>query len=93
MMDGATDKFRADLKSQAPEIKRKAQEMGVKTEGTVTGAGVESLFSDEAVVLVTVDTKVTVTSNRVGVVSLQRVRVTVENADGAYKASKLEFVN
>lgn len=93
MMDGATDEFRADLKSQAPQIKRKAQELGVKTEGTVTGAGVESLFSDEAVVLVTVDTKVTVTTNRVGVVSLQRVRVTVENADGAYKASKLEFVN
>ncbi|MBX8690559.1 serine/threonine-protein kinase [Mycobacterium sp. 20091114027_K0903767] len=93
MMDGATDEFRADLKSQAPEIKRKAQELGVKTEGTVTGAGVESLFSEEAVVLVTVDTKVTVTTNRVGVVSLQRVRVTVERVDGAYKASKLEFVN
>lgn len=93
IMDGATDEFRADLKSQAPQIKRKAQELGVKTDGTVTGAGVESLFSDEAVVLVTVDTKVTVTSNRVGVVSLQRVRVTVEHVDGAYKASKLEFVN
>lgn len=93
IMDGATDEFRADLKSQAPQIKRKAQELGVKTEGTVTGAGIESLFSAEAVVLVTVDTKVTVTSNRVGVVSLQRVRVTVEHADGAYKASKLEFVN
>ncbi|MFV8054142.1 protein kinase domain-containing protein [Mycobacterium sp. 48b] len=93
IMDGATDEFRADLKSQAPQIKRKAQELGVKTEGTVTGAGVESLFSDEAVVLVTVDTKVTVTSNRVGVVSLQRVRVTVDHVDGAYKASKLEFVN
>ncbi|MUL81789.1 MULTISPECIES: serine/threonine-protein kinase [unclassified Mycolicibacterium] len=93
IMDGATDEFRADLKSQAPQIKRKAQELGVKTDGTITGAGVESLFSDEAVVLVTVDTKVTVTSNRVGVVSLQRVRVTVEHVDGAYKASKLEFVN
>lgn len=93
IMDGATDEFRASLKDQAPQIKRKAQEMGVETEGTVTGAGVEALFSDEAVVLVTVDTKVTVTTNRVGVVSLQRVRVTVEHVDGSYKASKLEFVN
>lgn len=93
MMEGATDEFRADLQSQAAEIKRKAQALGVKTDGTVTGAGVESLFSDEAVVLVTVDTKVTVTTNRVGVVSLQRVRVTVEHVDDAYKASKLEFVN
>ncbi|CRZ16370.1 serine/threonine-protein kinase [Mycolicibacterium neworleansense] len=93
IMDGATDEFRADLQNQAPQIKRKAQELGVKTDGTVTGAGVESLFSDEAVVLVTVDTKVTVTTNRVGVVSLQRVRVTVEHVDGSYKASKLEFVN
>lgn len=93
IMDGATDEFRADLRSQAPAIKRKARELGVKTDGTITGAGVESLFSDEAVVLVTVDTKVTVTSNRVGVVSLQRMRVTVEHVDGGYKASKLEFVN
>jgi serine/threonine protein kinase, bacterial len=93
IMDGATDEFRANLRDQAPEIKRKAQEMGVKTDGTITGAGVESLFSDEAVVLVCVDTKVTVTTNRVGVVSLQRVRVTVEHVDGSYKASKLEFVN
>ncbi|MGW4099971.1 serine/threonine-protein kinase [Mycobacterium sp. NPDC004974] len=93
IMAGATDEFRANLKDQAPQIKRKAQELGVKTDGTVTGAGVELLFSDEAVVLVTVDTKVTVTSNRVGVVSLQRVRVTVEHVDGSYKASKLEFVN
>ncbi|MFV8228388.1 protein kinase domain-containing protein [Mycolicibacterium fortuitum] len=93
IMDGATDEFRADLQNQAPQIKKKAKDLGVKTDGTVTGAGVESLFSDEAVVLVTVDTKVTVTSNRVGVVSLQRVRVTVEHVDGSYKASKLEFVN
>lgn len=93
IMDGATDKFRADLQNQAPQIKKKAKDLGVKTDGTVTGAGVESLFSDEAVVLVTVDTKVTVTTNRVGVVSLQRVRVTVEHVDGSYKASKLEFVN
>ncbi|MCV7066592.1 hypothetical protein H7H51_14330 [Mycolicibacterium farcinogenes] len=93
VMEGATDEFRADLKNQAPNIKRKARELGVKTDGTVTGAGIEALFSDEAVVLVTVDTKVTVTSNRVGVVSLQRVRVTVEHVDGGYKASKLEFVN
>ncbi|OBG80567.1 protein kinase [Mycobacterium sp. NS-7484] len=93
IMDGATDKFRADLQNQAPEIKRKARELGVHTEGTVTGAGVESVFSDEAVVLVAVDTKVTVTSNPVGVVSLQRTRVTVQHVDGSYKASKLEFVN
>lgn len=93
VMEGATDEFRADLQNQAPNIKRKARELGVKTDGTVTGAGIEALFSDEAVVLVTVDTKVTVTSNRVGVVSLQRVRVTVEHVDGGYKASKLEFVN
>ncbi|MEV0668704.1 serine/threonine-protein kinase [Mycobacterium sp. NPDC050441] len=93
IMDGATDEFRADLQNQASQIKQKAKDLGVKTDGTVTGAGVESLFSEEAVVLVTVDTKVTVTSNRVGVVSLQRVRVTVEHVDGSYKASKLEFVN
>ncbi|WP_166908905.1 serine/threonine-protein kinase [Mycobacterium sp. DL440] len=93
IMDGATDEFRADLQNQAPQIKQKAKDLGVKTDGTITGAGVESLFSDEAVVLVTVDTKVTVTTNRVGVVSLQRVRVTVEHVDGSYKASKLEFVN
>ncbi|MGV0811386.1 serine/threonine-protein kinase [Mycolicibacterium boenickei] len=93
IMDGATEEFRADLRSQASQIKRKAQELGVKTDGTVTGVGVESLFADEAVVLVTVDTKVTVATNRVGVVSLQRVRVTVEHVDGEYKASKLEFVN
>ncbi|MGA5546158.1 serine/threonine-protein kinase [Mycobacterium sp. NPDC051198] len=93
IMDGATDEFRADLQNQAPQIKKKATDLGVKTDGTVTGAGIESLFSDEAVVLVTVDTKVTVTVNRVGVVSLQRVRVTVEHVDGSYKASKLEFVN
>ncbi|OBF46121.1 protein kinase [Mycolicibacterium peregrinum] len=93
IMDGATDEFRADLQNQAPQIKKKATDLGVKTDGTVTGAGVESLFSNEAVVLVTVDTKVTVTVNRVGVVSLQRVRVTVEHVDGSYKASKLEFVN
>ncbi|WP_454788319.1 serine/threonine-protein kinase [Mycolicibacterium lutetiense] len=93
IMDGATDEFRADLQNQASQIKQKAKDLGVKTDGTITGAGVESLFSDEAVVLVTVDTKVTVTTNRVGVVSLQRVRVTVEHVDGSYKASKLEFVN
>lgn len=93
IMAAATDEFRADLQSQAAQIKRKTQELGVETEGTVTGAGVESLFSDEAVVLVTVDTKVTVTSNRVGEISLQRVRVTVEQVDGDYRASKLEFVN
>ncbi|WKG04416.1 serine/threonine-protein kinase [Mycolicibacterium sp. HK-90] len=93
IMDGATDEFRADLSNQAPNIKRKARELGVQTDGTVTGAGIEALFSDEAVVLVTVDTKVTVTANRVGVVSLQRVRVTIEHVDGGYKASKLEFVN
>ncbi|BBX27713.1 serine/threonine-protein kinase [Mycolicibacterium alvei] len=93
IMDGATDEFRADLQNQAPQIKKKATDLGVMTDGTVTGAGIESLFSDEAVVLVTVDTKVTVTTNRVGVVSLQRVRVTVAHVDGSYKASKLEFVN
>ncbi|MBU9762925.1 protein kinase [Mycobacterium sp. TNTM28] len=93
IMDAATDEFRADLENQADQIKRKARELGVKTDGTVTGAGLEKLFSDEAVVLVAVDTKVTVTTNRVGVVSLQRVRVTVEHVDGSYKVSKLEFVN
>ena len=93
IMDAATDEFRANLQEQAAEIKRKAREFGVETEGTVTGAGVEAVFSDEAIVLVTVDTNVTITTNRVGAVSLQRVRVTIEHVDGSYKASRLEFVN
>ncbi|MBP2454385.1 serine/threonine-protein kinase [Mycolicibacterium lutetiense] len=93
IMDGATDEFRADLQNQASQIKQKTKDLGVMTDGTITGAGIESLFSEKAVVLVTVDTKVTVTTNRVGVVSMQRARVTVEHVDGSYKASKLEFVN
>ena len=93
IMDGATDEFRADLQNQASQIKQKTKDLGVMTDGTITGAGIESLFSEKAVVLVPVDTKVTVTTNRVGVVSMQRARVTVEHVDGSYKASKLEFVN
>ncbi|AKS30660.1 serine/threonine-protein kinase [Mycolicibacterium goodii] len=93
VLDGATGEFRDGLQRGAAKMKKDTADEGKHTEAVVTGAGVESFSSDEAVVLVTLTTKTTNNTRQPREDALQRLAVTVVDTGGDYKVSKLEFID
>ncbi|MGV0740768.1 serine/threonine-protein kinase [Mycolicibacterium sp. XJ870] len=93
LLDGSTGPLHDELQKDAAQLKQKAVADGTKADGTVTGAGIESFSSDEAVVLVSIDTRTTENTNAPRQDAVQRLAVTVVSVGDGYKASKLEFVD
>lgn len=92
ILDASTGSFRDDFAQRATGFADAARKAQSKSVGTVAAAGLESVDGDVGRVLVALTV---MTSNR-GVPERQprawRVRVTVVNADDAYKVSGVEFI-
>lgn len=93
VLDGATGEFRDGLVRGAAKMKKDTADEGKHTEAEVTGAGIESFTSDEALVLVSLTSKTTYNTHEPRQDALQRLAVTVVDTGGTYKVSKLEFVD
>lgn len=92
VLDSATGAFRVDFASRSGafvDVVKKAQST---SSGTVTEAGIESMTTDEARVLVAVS----VTTTEPGAPALPprywRMRLTVNKIDGGAKIAKVDFV-
>ena len=92
ILDASTGSFRDDFAQRASGFADAARTAQSKSVGTVAEAGLESVDGDAGRVLVALTV---MTSNR-GVPERQprawRMRVTVVNADDAYKVSSVEFI-
>lgn len=92
ILDASTGSFRDDFAQRASGFADAARTAQSKSVGTVAEAGLESVDGDAGRVLVALTV---MTSNR-GVPERQprawRMRVTVVNADDAYKVSGVEFI-
>lgn len=92
ILDASTGSFRDDFAQRATGFADAARQAQSTSVGTVAEAGLESVDGDVGRVLVALTV---MTSNR-GVPERQprawRMRVTVTNADDAYKVSSVEFI-
>lgn len=93
VLDGATGEFRDGLSTGADKMRQGTVAEGKQTEATVTGAGVESFSTDEAVVLVSLTTKTTYSTNEPRRDAVQRLQITVVRSGDGYKTSAVEFVD
>lgn len=93
VIDATTGEFQDRLRSGSAKMKQGTVDEGKETEADVTGAGVESFTSDEAVVLVSVTTKTTYNTNAPREDAVQRLAITMVKVGDEYKASKMEFVD
>jgi Mce-associated membrane protein len=91
IIDNSTGVFRDDFTRRSDQFIQVAQASKAVAKGTVTAAAVESMKTDEAVVLVVGSEEVT---NSVGNQQPRtfRFRVTVTRDSGELKVSKLELV-
>jgi Mce-associated membrane protein len=91
IIDNSTGSFRDDFNARSDQFIKVAQASKAIAKGTVTAAAVESIKTDEAVVLVVGSEKIT---NAAGNQQPRafRFRVTVTRDGGQLKVSKLELV-
>jgi Mce-associated membrane protein len=91
IIDNSTGSFRDDFVARSDQFIKVAQASKAVAKGTVTAAAVESMKTDEAVVLVVGSEQIT---NAVGNQQPRsfRFRVTVTRDGGPLKVSKLELV-
>ncbi|TQF68738.1 hypothetical protein FK531_13120 [Rhodococcus spelaei] len=92
VLDGATGQFHDDFEQSADSYISVVKQAQVSAVAERVDAGIESEGDGTATVLVQVTSKVT---NRTGPEAqprISRLRVTVDEVDGGYKVSKMEFV-
>lgn len=92
ILDNSTGEFREDFEAQSKDFVKLAQDAKVVTEANVTGAAVDSMSDDKAVVLVAVNTKVTNTTGANQQPRPWRVAVDMVREGDQIKLSKVEFV-
>lgn len=92
ILDNSTGEFREDFEAQSKDFVKLAQDAKVVTEANVTGAAVDSMSDDKAVVLVAVNTKVTNTTGANQQPRPWRVAVDMVREGDQMKLSKVEFV-
>ncbi|OBF33319.1 hypothetical protein [Mycolicibacterium conceptionense] len=92
ILDNSTGEFREDFEAQSKDFVKLAQDAKVVTEANVTGAAVDSMSDDKAVVLVAVNTKVTNTTGANKQPRPWRVAVDLVREGDQIKLSKVEFV-
>ncbi|MBW0015728.1 hypothetical protein [Mycobacterium sp.] len=93
VIESSTGQFKDDFQKGAGDFMATVIQSKAVTEGTVTGAALESITGDSAVVLVSATSRVTNSPPGDDVPPLVwRLRVTVANVDGQYKMSKVEYV-
>lgn len=91
ILDSSTGKFHDDFQSRSQPFVDVVKQAQSKSEGTITGAGLESLAGDSAQVLVAVAVKTT----SAGIQSdtkAWRMRIDVQEVDDSAKVSNVEFV-
>jgi Mce-associated membrane protein len=91
IIDNSTGSFRDDFVARSDQFIKVAQASKAVAKGTVTAAAVESMKTDEAVVLVVGSEQITNTVGNQQPRSF-RFRVTVTSDSGQLKVSKLELV-
>lgn len=92
ILDNSTGEFREDFESQSKDFVKLAQDSKVVTEANVTGAAVDTMTDDNAVVLVAVNTKVTNATGANKQPRPWRVAVDMVREGDQIKLSKVEFV-
>ncbi|GAA4486152.1 hypothetical protein GCM10023094_42040 [Rhodococcus olei] len=92
VLAGSTGEFRDDYGSNAASFVRVVQEAQVKTVGQRADAGIESWDGDHGTVLVEVASTVTNRTAAQPQARVWRLRMTMEDVDGGYKAAALEYL-
>jgi Mce-associated membrane protein len=88
----ATGSFYDDWKSRSGEFVHKVIDAKSVSTGTVAGAGLESLNSDRATVLVAVSVKTSLSGQPSAEPKRWRMRITVVKTNDGYKVSNVELV-
>jgi Mce-associated membrane protein len=91
VLDSSTGKFHDDFQSRSQPFVDVVKQAQSKSEGTITGAGLESLAGDSAQVLVAVAVKTTSAGNQLDT-KAWRMRIDVKKAGDSAKMSNVEFV-
>ena len=91
ILDFSTGKFHDDFQSRSQPFVDVVKQGQSKSEGTITGAGLESLAGDSAQVLVAVAVKTTSAGNQSDT-KAWRMRIDVQKAGDSTKMSNVEFV-
>ncbi|MFW0787019.1 hypothetical protein AAFP35_21185 [Gordonia sp. CPCC 206044] len=92
VLDQSTGAFYNDFKGRADDFASVIEQSKVTTKGKVTASAVESVVDDQAVVLVSASSDVTNAAGAQQEPRTWRLRVTVTDADGTMKISKVDFV-
>lgn len=92
ILDNSTGEFREDFEAQSKDFVKLAQDAKVVTEANVTGAAVDTMTDNDAVVLVAVNTQVTNTTGANKQPRPWRVAVNMVREGDQIKLSKVEFV-
>ncbi|MDT5145753.1 MAG: Mce-associated rane protein [Mycobacterium sp.] len=93
VIDSSTGTFRDDFQQRANDFITVVEQSKAVTEGTVNAAALESVQNNSAVVLVSATSRVTNSPpGKVEPPKIWRLRITVDDAGGQYKMSKVEYV-
>jgi len=92
VLDSSTGAFRDEFKTRAPEFAEAVRQAQSVSEGSIVGAGIESMQGSTARVLVATAVK----SSSAGAPPQEprhwRMRISVQAVDGSAKVSGVEFV-
>jgi Mce-associated membrane protein len=91
ILDSSTGKFHDDFQPRSQPFVDVVKQAQSKSEGTITGAGLESLAGDSAQVLVAVAVKTTSAGNQSDT-KAWRMRIDVQKVGDSAKMSNVEFV-
>ncbi len=92
VLDSATGEFKDDFQKRAEDFESVVKDSKAVTEGSVTMTALESMTKDSAVVLVLANERVTNIAGAKDQPRTFRFRVSVVQAGGDLKVSKVEFV-
>jgi len=93
VIDSSTGPFKDDFQQRANDLIAVASQSKAITEGTISGAAIESMDRNSAVVLVAATSRVTnYAPGRDDPPRIWRLKVTIADVGGQYKMSKVEYV-
>lgn len=92
VLDHSTGAFRTDFQTRSEDFTKVVEQSAVATKGEITGAAVESMTDESAVVLVSAVSRVTNAAGAQQEPRVWRLSVTVTREGSDLKMSKVEFV-
>lgn len=92
VLDQSTGAFFEDFNGRSEDFASVIEQSEVTTKGSVTASAIESMSENSAVVLVSANSEVTNAAGAEQEPRVWRLRVTVDDIDGAMKISKVDFV-